>query len=97
MRANAASPLTLAEIAAQAGVSVRSLSQGFQQFRGVTPMAMLRAIRLDGVRADLIAAADGESVTDVALRHGFMHLGRFAGFYRQRFGEMPRQTLEKRH
>jgi AraC-like DNA-binding protein len=97
MRADTSSPLTLPDIAAHAGVSVRSLSQGFQQFRGVTPMAMMRAIRLDRVRADLLQAPDGVSVTDVATRHGFSHLGRFAGFYRKRFGETPRRTLDRRH
>jgi transcriptional regulator GlxA family with amidase domain len=97
MHADTSSSLTLADIARHAGVSVRSLSQGFQQFRGVTPMAMLRAIRLDSVRAELLSAADGTSVTDIALRHGFYHLGRFAGFYRKRFGETPRRTLNRRH
>jgi AraC-like DNA-binding protein len=96
MRADTSSPLTLPDIAAYAGVSIRSLSQGFQQFRGVTPMAMMRAIRLDRVRADLLQAQDGVSVTDIATRHGFSHLGRFAGFYRKRFGETPRRTLDRR-
>jgi AraC-like DNA-binding protein len=96
MRADTSIQLTLSEIAQHAGVSVRSLSQGFQQFRGVTPMAMLRAIRLEKVRADLLSAQYGASVTDIATRHGFSHLGRFAGFYRKRFGESPRRTLDRR-
>ncbi len=97
MRADIGSSLTLADIARHSGVSVRSLSQGFQQFRGVTPMAMLRAIRLDSVRSELLTAVEGVSVTDIAMRHGFFHLGRFAGFYRKRFGETPRKTLNRRH
>jgi len=97
MHADTGAQLTLGEIARHAGVSVRSLSQGFQQFRGVTPMAMLRAIRLDKVRAELLSARSGASVTDVATRHGFTHLGRFAGFYRKRFGESPRRTLDRRN
>jgi AraC-like DNA-binding protein len=97
MHADTSVSLTLGEIAQYAGVSVRSLSQGFQQFRGITPMAMLRAIRLDKVRVDLLSAPYGVSVTDVATRHGFSHLGRFAGFYRKRFGETPRRTLDRRN
>lgn len=97
MRADTSAALTLGEIADYAGVSVRSLSQGFQQFRGVTPMAMLRAIRLEKVRAALLQAPDSASVTDIAMRHGFCHLGRFAGYYRKRFGESPRRTLDRRH
>lgn len=33
------------------------------------------------------------SVTDVALEHGFVHMGRFAAQYRQRFGCTPSRTL----
>ena len=34
-----------------------------------------------------------ESVTDIALRCGFTHLGRFSVAYRTRFGESPSETL----
>jgi AraC-like DNA-binding protein len=34
-------------------------------------------------------------VTDVALRWGFLELGRFSVQYRQRFGEAPSETLKK--
>jgi AraC-like DNA-binding protein len=33
------------------------------------------------------------SVTDVALRHGFIHMGRFAAYYKQRFGCSPSTSL----
>jgi transcriptional regulator GlxA family with amidase domain len=33
------------------------------------------------------------SVTDVATRWGFFHLGRFAQAYGQLYGERPSQTL----
>jgi transcriptional regulator GlxA family with amidase domain len=32
-------------------------------------------------------------VTDVALRWGFAHFGRFSGAYRARYGLSPRDTL----
>ena len=48
----------------------------------------------------LVAAADAGrspigagSVTEVALRWGFGHFGRFAEMYRARFGLSPRDTL----
>ena len=82
---------TLAEIA---GVSRRSLQQAFQQYVGVAPMAYLRQVRLARVHDELRAAAPAEvSVTDVAYRHGFVHLGRFAGAYRSRYGRSPSETL----
>jgi AraC-like DNA-binding protein len=32
-------------------------------------------------------------VSEIALRWGFGHFGRFAAEYRRRFGESPSQTL----
>ena len=59
-------------------------------------MAELRAIRLEGARDDLRrSSASGDSVTDVALRWGFGHLGRFARDYAEQFGELPSQTLRR--
>ena len=87
-------PLSIAELAAIAGVSARSLQTGFQQFRGTTPMAHLRALRLSRAHDELLAAdPQRTSVTDIAMRWGFSHLGKFAVAYKQRFGESPRETL----
>jgi hypothetical protein len=47
MRANADTPLTIADIAQAAGCSVRALQMAFDRFRGTTPMAALRRIRLE--------------------------------------------------
>jgi hypothetical protein len=32
----------------------------------------------------------------VAIEHGFLELGRFAGEYQKLFGEKPSQTLKRR-
>ena len=85
---------TLSTLAEIAGVSRRSLQQGFQQYVGVAPMAYLREVRLARVHEELRVAGPGEaSVTDVAYRYGFVHLGRFAGAYRARYGRSPSETL----
>ncbi|GAB4268542.1 MAG: AraC family transcriptional regulator [Pararhodobacter sp.] len=94
MRAHADQPLALEDVAAAVGVSGRALQLAFRQFRDTTPMAFLRDIRLDRVHADLQGARPGTRVTDVAIRWGFGHFGRFAGMYRARFGCTPRQTLQ---
>jgi AraC-like DNA-binding protein len=41
----------------------------------------------------LAAGAPANTVTEAALRFGFMHLGRFSVAYRQAIGELPSQTL----
>jgi AraC-like DNA-binding protein len=86
-------PLTLAEIAAAAGVPGRTLRHHFRRFKGLAPMAYVRKLRLERVRRDLEAAAPGFTVTDAARRWGFDHLGRFAGEYKKSFGVPPSLTL----
>ncbi|MEL6890545.1 MAG: AraC family transcriptional regulator [Actinomycetota bacterium] len=90
-----AAPLTVAEIAEAAGVSVRTLQNHFADDMGQTPMSYLRDARLDRVRAELadLPTGEGATVTEVAFRWGFTHLGRFSIAYRERFGETPSQTL----
>lgn len=96
IEANLDQPLSVAELAAQAGVSARSLQAGFQQYRGTTPMAYLRELRLRRVHEALLAAdPQRSSVTDIALQWGFGHLGKFAVAYRQRFGESPSATFRR--
>ncbi|MFF4251238.1 AraC family transcriptional regulator [Streptomyces sp. NPDC001663] len=89
-------PISVADMALAARVSVRSLREGFRTHLATTPLAYLRRVRLDLARRDLLAIAEGHAlgtVTDVALRWGFVHLGRFTGHYRQSYGETPSQTL----
>jgi len=83
--------LNIEMLAEQAGVSVRTLHAGFRKFRQHTPMGLLRELRLDRVREELMAS-EHQSVTDVAFRWGFTHLGRFSQEYRRRFGESPSET-----
>ncbi|QKH35175.1 AraC family transcriptional regulator [Achromobacter pestifer] len=91
MRDHLAAPLTLADIARHAGASASALTRLFQEHRNTTPMNALRALRLDEARSRLRTRADA-SVTEVALGVGFGHLGRFSEYYRERFGELPRET-----
>jgi len=85
--------LSPAQLAAVAGVSVRSLFLGFQRYRGVSPMRMLRELRLHHAHEELLRAEPHSQITEVALRWGFYHLGRFAQEYREMFEESPRDTL----
>ncbi|MFE6489048.1 AraC family transcriptional regulator [Streptomyces sp. NPDC057757] len=87
-------PFTVRELAVLAGVSVRRLQEAFQQYVGMTPLAYLTDVRLTRAHDELRRSAPGEvSVSEVAHRWGFDHLGRFASRYRARFGELPSETL----
>jgi AraC-like DNA-binding protein len=93
IQAHLADPITLAELVAVAGVPGRTLFHNFQAFEGLSPMRYVRARRFDRVRRELLRAAPEASVSRVALRWGFAHLGRFAVEYRRRYGESPSDTL----
>ncbi|SMC47298.1 AraC family transcriptional regulator [Rhizobium sp. RU36D] len=97
MREHAGRPISSADIAAHAGVSLRSLQDAFKRSRNMTIGDVLLEIRLDQFRAALTdRAAPTTSVADAAFAAGFGHLGRAAQAYRQRFGESPSQTLNRR-
>jgi transcriptional regulator GlxA family with amidase domain len=92
MRANMHQPLTLSEVAEATGISVRSLQYGFRRFRNTTPLAYLREIRLEAAQAELSSPLNMLSITDVALKWGFTHMGHFAARYRAAYGETPSET-----
>jgi AraC-like DNA-binding protein len=95
MTDNAGTSITVSEVAARLGVSVRSLQTGFRQWRATTPNARLRQIRLQLVRDELLRSGAESNVTAVALRFGFSHLGRFSAHYRSAYGEAPGATLRR--
>lgn len=91
-------PLTIERLAEFSGVSASTLFSGFRNCHGVSPMAWVRQLRLERVRDELRgAAAEPVSVTDVALKWGFAHLGRFAMEYKRAFGESPSVSLRSRY
>ncbi|MEW2352269.1 helix-turn-helix domain-containing protein [Spirillospora sp. NPDC029432] len=85
--------ITVADIAAAAGVTPRTLQYAFRRHRGTTPMGYVRRVRLAAAHADLQAAGPGTTVTAVAARWGFHHPGRFAADYRAAYGRSPSTTL----
>lgn len=95
--ANADLDLSPVEVATAAHVSVRSLQLAFRRHLDTTPMTYLRDVRLARARRDLSAAAagDGASVTDIALRWGFTHQGRFGQAYRRAYDETPGATRRR--
>lgn len=93
---HAATSLAIPDVAAALGVSVRSLQEGFRQWRNTSPHEFLRETRLRLVHEELARADDSTDITSVALRHGFNHLGRFSGYYHAAFGEHPHVTLRRR-
>lgn len=97
LTAHADQPVTLEQLVEVSGVSARALFDGFRRFRGTSPMAFLRAIRLQRAHEDLKNAGPSASVTEIACRWEFYQFGRFAAQYKTMFGELPSETLRRSH
>lgn len=87
--------LTMAQIAAASRLSLRGLQVAFRRELDTTPMAYLRAVRLEAAHRDLVAGdpRTGATVAAIAARWRFPHRGRFAAAYRHRYGQDPATTL----
>jgi len=78
------------------GANRRTLHLGFMELYGMPPMKYLRALRLCKVRSEIKNADNPDlKVTDAAMAWGFNHLGRFAGAYREFFGELPSKEIAR--
>ena len=86
------------DLAAQARMSQRSLYALFERKLGVTPMQYIRQRKLARINNCLNdPSCTVRSLTELALDYGFVHLGRFSESYRQQYGELPSNTLKRRH
>ena len=94
IEAHADQPVTLADMAAAAHMSVRALQYSLKRHVDMTPSEYLRSVRLDRAHRDLLAAdASQTTVGRIAQRWGFGNLGRFSRSYMERFGRLPSETL----
>jgi transcriptional regulator GlxA family with amidase domain len=98
IEAHLSGTIRVASLCRYAGTNIRTLERIFKRELGMTPQQYVKARRLNAVRRCLLAENEvqGRYVTEVALSHGFAHLGRFAGDYRRYFGEYPQETLQSR-
>jgi AraC family ethanolamine operon transcriptional activator len=83
---------TSTEIAAAAGVTIRTLHNAMIAVKGVSLQKFMLLNRLWAVRAAQLRAGPEDLIKTIALDHGFWHLGRFSRTYRAFFGESPSQT-----
>lgn len=95
MQANPHLPLTVSDIAGTVGVSSRLLQLGFRKIHGTTPVAYLRRVRLEAIHDELSRPENLLPVSEVALKWGFTHMGRFAASYRSAFGLYPSDTVRR--
>ncbi|HEY2522627.1 MAG TPA: helix-turn-helix transcriptional regulator [Streptosporangiaceae bacterium] len=89
-------PLTAADIAAQAGVTLRALQYAFRRHYGTTPTGYLRRVRLERAHTELREAdpASGLTVAEVARKWGWLSASHFTAVYRRQYGQLPSRALQ---
>jgi AraC-like DNA-binding protein len=91
---NLARPLTLADIAAHAGISVPHLTRTFKQATGESVIERLLNLRMD--RAAVLLTETDLSLADIARQSGLPDVSYFCRRFRRHFGTTPlayRQTV----
>ncbi|MFM0223201.1 AraC family transcriptional regulator [Paraburkholderia dipogonis] len=83
--------LRIDDLARAAGVSTRTLQNGFARFLDTSPGGYIRERRLEAVHRALQADPE-RSVTDILIAHGIQSFGHFAKAYARRFGCLPSAT-----
>jgi TolB-like protein/AraC-like DNA-binding protein/tetratricopeptide (TPR) repeat protein len=87
--------MSMVDLVAHCGVPERTLRKHFRAFMAVSPLEYWRRFRLAAAREELLKGSNSTSVTEVAMRFGFSHFGRFSEQYRRSFGENPSTTLRR--
>lgn len=94
MEGNAHRDISLTDIAEVVYITPRALQYMFRKHRDCTPTEYLRLVRLRHVHTELVAGARATTtVGEIVKSRGFAHLGRFAVYYRERYGRSPHDTL----
>ncbi|HBH73658.1 MAG TPA: hypothetical protein DDY43_09495 [Synechococcales bacterium UBA10510] len=82
-------PLTIEQISQACHISARTLQSAFKAVCHLTPIQTLQELRLEALRARL---QKGEDVASACQAVGLRPSGRIAAAYRDRYGELPRET-----
>ncbi len=85
---------SITDICVELDVSERTLQYAFRRYVDMSPNTYLRVFRLNQVRSFLrISDPQATTVTKIAMKFGFLHLGRFSADYKKLFNEHPSTTL----
>jgi AraC-like DNA-binding protein len=91
------SPIAIEALVEAAYASRRTLYRAFAEVLGETPQSYILKLRLNRIRQDLATPSEAmRTVTVVSNQWGIPELGRLAAYYREHFGELPRDTLARR-
>ena len=97
IQANYTDAIHMADICRVTGVGVRTLQRYFSEYFDVAISEYILSVRLHKAHCELVTSYHSEkTVSQIALKHGFNHLGRFSVHFRQRYGDCPSEVLALR-
>jgi AraC-like DNA-binding protein len=97
IRTHLTDSISISAIARASFASQSTLYRAFHEVLDETPQSFIRKLRLNRIRHDLATEEEARcTITILANKWGVGELGRFAGWYRELFGELPSQTRAQR-
>ena len=95
IRANCHRSISLPELEQRSGYSQRSLRNAFQERFGCAPNEWIRRTRMESARQRLLDAKPGDTVSTIAVEHGYSHVSQFSRDFRGVFGLQPSQVMRR--
>lgn len=95
LRDNVGESISLLDLCDAASTSERTIRNACEIITGESPIAFLRAMRLNQVRRSLLNATNPVRVAEIGMRCGFLHMPQFSKDYRHLFGELPSTTIRR--
>ncbi|MGE8506026.1 MAG: helix-turn-helix transcriptional regulator [Paraburkholderia terricola] len=89
--------LSVREVAAEVGVTERALQSAFKHSLGLSPSELIRRLRMERIRADLLddSFSGDRTVLLTANKWGVQNRSTLVSGYRKQFHEVPSETLER--
>ena len=86
--------MSVQSIVEQFKISEKTLLNSFKSLFGITPKHFMNLLKLNKAHEDLRDAdALTTNVSDIAIKWGFSHFGRFSKDYKALFGVLPSETI----
>ncbi len=87
--------MSTSSLAKEYNVSEQTLQSSFKSLFGYTPKRFFRLLKLNLVHQELMESNPKQTtVSKIARKWGFTHMGYFTAYYTELFGENPSVTLK---
>ncbi len=87
--------MSIASLAKEHNISEQTLQNSFKSLFGYTPKRFFRLLKLNLVHQELMESNPKQTtVSKIARKWGFTHMGHFTTFYTELFGENPSKTFK---